>query len=57
MPYSQMPFLMLTHGDGEQYFIETPYLGDCQPKLKSALPTHDMQTVPHQVSNWNCESK
>lgn len=50
---NQMLFLTLTqYGHGDQYFLATASIGDCQPKLKGNSPVHEMKTIPHHTSNW-----
>ena len=50
--YDQMPFLVPAGMMmGPSIFIEAPSLGDCQPKLKSDSPAHEMETASCQASN------
>ena len=50
--YDQMPFLIPTGMMmGPSIFIEAPSLGDCQPRLKSHSPAHEMETSC-QAPNW-----
>ena len=37
---------------GPSIFIEAPSLGDCQPRLKSDSPAHEMDTASFLASNW-----
>ena len=51
--YDQMPFLMpASVMMGSSIFIQEPSLGDCQPRLKSDSPAHEMETVSCQAPNW-----
>ena len=51
--YDQMPFLMPADMMmGPSIFIEAPSLGDCQSRLKSDLPAHEMETASCQAPNW-----
>ena len=51
--YGQMSFLMPVGVIlGSSIFIEAPSLGHCQPRLKSNLPAHEMETASCQAPNW-----
>ena len=51
--YDQMPFLMPAGMImGPSIFTEAPSLGDCQSRLKSDSPAHEMETASHQAPSW-----
>ena len=50
--YDQMPFLMAASiMMGSSIFIKAPSLGDCQPRLKSDSPAHEMEIASCQAPN------